>query len=306
MTGAEVLVLAVLGLILLIGFFKMIDQEEQLKDPKNTEVVYLSQLPEVCVMGDGGKYRLSIFRQSGNSHQNDKTYGSLETAIKAATSTFKRAKIDYVVITNNSESTFGFRRPFHAHGGRQEGKKVERAEISKITTSGETTVSGLSGEASSAQKDVMEPGIRYTVRDGQLTPTDSAFDAWTSRDLEKMVSELETKTTLVDRHFLLMTIVDEAYKLRKNDTEMRALCQKVSEMHLAEFSKIRPALEKSLGGVLPRVPTFQKYATLLTEQDEFDRAVEVCEIALSFGLHDGTKSGFEGRIARIKKKAMNS
>lgn len=143
----------------------------------------------------------------------------------------------------------------------------------------------------------------YTIRGGQLTPTDQAFDAWTSRDLTKMRAALNTKTNLVDRHFLLMTLVDETYKRRKEDMEAKELCEKVAEQHLEEFPNIKLALVESFSGVLPRVTTFQKYATLLTEQGQYRRAVEVCEIAMSHGLHDGTKGGFEGRIARIKKKA---
>ena len=38
----------------------------------------------------------------------------------------------------------------------------------------------------------------YTIRDGELVPTDEAFDAWTTRDLKKMRAALETKTNLVD------------------------------------------------------------------------------------------------------------
>lgn len=143
----------------------------------------------------------------------------------------------------------------------------------------------------------------YTIRGGQLTPMDQVFDAWTSRDLTKMRAALNTRTNLVDRHFLLMTLVDESYKLRKEDMEANELCEKVAEQHLEEFPNIKLALEESFGGILPRVTTFQKYATLLTEQGQYRRAVEVCEIAMSYGLHDGTKGGFEGRIERIKKKA---
>ena len=60
---------------------------------------------------------------------------------------------------------------------------------------------------------------------------------------------------------------------------------------------------RELGGVLPRVSTFQHYAAVLAERGEFERAVHVCEAAIAFGLHDGTKGGYEGRIERIKKKA---
>lgn len=72
----------------------------------------------------------------------------------------------------------------------------------------------------------------YTIRDGQLRQTGQAFDTWTSRDLERMRAALNTKTNLVDRHFLLMALVDEAYKLRKDDEETRALCAQVAEKHV--------------------------------------------------------------------------
>ncbi|MNG23879.1 hypothetical protein D3C84_1085370 [compost metagenome] len=114
------------------------------------------------------------------------------------------------------------------------------------------------------------------------------------------------KANLVDRHFLLMSLVDQSYKHCKDDSELEKLCAEISEQHIQEFPEIKPALVKSLGGIIPRVTTFQKYATLLTEQSNFDRAVEVCEMAISHGLHDGTKGGFEGRIERIKRKATKN
>lgn len=142
----------------------------------------------------------------------------------------------------------------------------------------------------------------YTIRDGKLTPTDQTFDAWTSRDLAKMRAALDTKTNLVDRHFLLMTLVDETYKRRKVDLEARELCAKIAELHLGEFPEIKPALMMSLNGILPRVTTFQQYATLLAERGNYKRAVEVCDIAISHGLYDGTKGGFEARIVRLRNK----
>lgn len=141
----------------------------------------------------------------------------------------------------------------------------------------------------------------YVTRQGQSMEADDVFHAWTSGSLGKMVDALESKSNLIDRHFLLMGIVDQTYKNR-SDTENAALLQKVAEMHLSEFPTIKPALEKEMDGILPRVTTFQKYATFLTEKGEYEKAIEVCEQAIAHGLHDGTKSGFEGRIERIKKK----
>jgi len=155
-----------------------------------------------------------------------------------------------------------------------------------------------------AQKQNKSLSTTYVTRQGKTAQADGAFRAWTSGNLDDMVSALETKTNLIDRHFLLMGIVDQAYKHR-NDPDSAVLLRKVAEMHLSEFPEIKPALKKEMDGVLPRVTTFQKYATFLMENKEYEEAIEVCERAIEEGLHDGTKSGFEGRIERIKKK-MNA
>lgn len=143
-------------------------------------------------------------------------------------------------------------------------------------------------------------GESRMLRFGRFIPTDEVRDAWVSGDLERMLRAVKLQTNLVDRHFLLSGIVKEAYK-RRAEPEMAALCAQYSELHLAEFQAIGPALKADMG-VLPRVPTFQHYATLLTEQGDFERAVWVCELAKYYGLADGTKAGFDGRIARIRKK----
>jgi hypothetical protein len=145
----------------------------------------------------------------------------------------------------------------------------------------------------------------WILRDGKSVRADRVFSAWTSQDLPRMLPALKVKTNRIDRHFLLMTIVSETYKHR-TEPKMAQTCARVAEMHISEFPQIAGPLKKETGGVLPRVTTFQHYATLLTEQSKFDRAIEVCETAIRFGLHDGTKAGFEGRIERIKKKRQKA
>jgi len=144
----------------------------------------------------------------------------------------------------------------------------------------------------------------FTIREGKAVPTDAAFDAWTSADLQKMLKALGTRTNKIDRHFLLQGIVQQCYKAR-SDPKLRAKCLEIGRLHLEEFPSIAPALKRDMGGTLPRVSTFQHLSTVLTEDGEYEKAIEVCEIAKRFGLHDGTKSGFDGRIARIRKKQQS-
>lgn len=147
----------------------------------------------------------------------------------------------------------------------------------------------------------MEEGVSYTLRQGKSVKTDKVFDAWTSGDLKKMLKVVNVQTNPIDRHFLLQSIVSETYKDRKNNNN-RELCKKYASLHLEEFENIAPALKEDMGE-LPRVTTFQNYATVLTEDNEYEKAIDVCKKAIQYNLHDGTVAGFEGRIERINKKA---
>lgn len=146
---------------------------------------------------------------------------------------------------------------------------------------------------------------RYVIRMGRSIPGDEVFEAWMSADLDKMLAVIEKPTNPIDRHFLLLGIVQATYKRRK-EPELRKLCKGIARKHIAEFKDIAPALKLDMGGMIPRVPTFQYFATLLVEDGDSQSAIEVCEAALGYGLNDGTKGGFQGRIEKIKKKKQNS
>ena len=130
---------------------------------------------------------------------------------------------------------------------------------------------------------------------------DEVFEAWMTDNLERMLEVTSLKTNLVNRHFLLQSIVEKSYKLRDEET-YKDLCLEHAKIHISEFDYIAPALKKDMNGDLPRVITFQHYATLLTEIGEYEKAISVCKKAIEYGLNDGTKSNYEGRIERIMKK----
>ncbi|MBN1556186.1 MAG: HIRAN domain-containing protein, partial [Phycisphaerae bacterium] len=141
----------------------------------------------------------------------------------------------------------------------------------------------------------------FTMRGGKMVPTDEVFSAWISRDLQRMLKAMDLDTNPIDRHFLLLNIVTETYRLRANP-KMAEVCLRVAQTHLAEFPQLLPFLNQEFPDRLLQVPTFQHYATVLVERDRFSEAIQVCEAAIGFGLQDGTKGGYKGRIERIKKK----
>lgn len=134
---------------------------------------------------------------------------------------------------------------------------------------------------------------------------DEVYLARQSNDLEKMLKATEIETTLGNRHFLLQAIVGETYRLRKEE-KYKNLCLKFSEKHLEEFQLFTQSLKDEFDGSIPRITTFQQYSTLLTELEEYEKAIKTCEMAISFGLDDGTKGGYQGRIDRIKKKMSSN
>lgn len=140
----------------------------------------------------------------------------------------------------------------------------------------------------------------YVLREGKSVKADEAFLAWTSGDLDRMVAALAAPTNPIDRHFLLQSIVSLTYKQRQT-RHLRKLCREVGQIHRSEFPSIAPHLKADMGGLMPRVTTFPQLATVLTEEAEYDRAIEVCEFAIANGLNDGTAGGYSGRIARIRK-----
>ena len=144
-------------------------------------------------------------------------------------------------------------------------------------------------------------GETYIYRMGRHIKPDKAFEAWSSGGLNKMLEAMSIKTNPIDRHFLLQTIVEITYKRRK-EPEMSKICREVAERHISEFAELAHALKQDMGGNLPRVTTFQHFATLLTEDGDYEYAIKVCKVAINYGLHDGTQSGFEGRIEKIEKK----
>ena len=124
-----------------------------------------------------------------------------------------------------------------------------------------------------------------------------------SADIGRMKKALSLRTNPIERHFLLLTLCKQAYALRKTDPAMRELARQVGHQHVQEFASLAAPLRRDMDGIMPRVPTFQNLATILTEDGQYAEAIAVCERALEYGLSDGTRGGFAERIERIRRKA---
>lgn len=166
------------------------------------------------------------------------------------------------------------------------------------------THDSLEPGSTGAEKATVTSIARSTKKDEAAKTSDPILaQSPTSEYLDQILEELNTKKDALNRHTYLMKVVDQAYKDRATKSTGRLL-EYMAELHIEEFPEIQTALKKDENGDWPQVPTFRKYAIFLAEHGRFDRAIEVCQKALEHELKDGTKGGFEDRIARIKRKQV--
>lgn len=128
------------------------------------------------------------------------------------------------------------------------------------------------------------------------------FDAWNSEDLALMLLVLDEPAKPIDRHFLLMSIVSETYRLR-NDPVMRETCRRVAQRHLNDLPQFVRPLKRLGGGFMPRISTFEHLTMILSEDGEYDEAIRVAEMSVSFDVFDESfVDEVRRRNERFKKK----
>lgn len=124
-----------------------------------------------------------------------------------------------------------------------------------------------------------------------------------SKGAEKTVYEaLEKESAPLKRHEIYTQAIDEAYKQRNKSKVKRALLIRMAGEYVAEFPEIEQAVLAELGDRPKVISVFKQLAIVLEENKSWDAAMEICKKAISYGLEDGTKTGYAGRIDRLEKK----
>ena len=118
------------------------------------------------------------------------------------------------------------------------------------------------------------------------------------------------KDSITTKHFLLNKLIDYYYGLREQQNDALEVCISYCEESIEMTPKVLKQMEYEHKEIFeydhdfvpPSIPAFKRLAIIYENQGNYDKAINVCQKAIDLGLKDGTKSGFEGRIERLKKK----
>lgn len=98
-------------------------------------------------------------------------------------------------------------------------------------------------------------------------------------------------------HFIYTTLIDIYYKQRDDREDAIEKCIEyckrdimIADSFIDEF------------GEVPRIPSFKRLSIIYKKEEQYEDAIDICDQALKIGTTDGTKSGFEGRKERLRKK----
>jgi hypothetical protein len=122
-----------------------------------------------------------------------------------------------------------------------------------------------------------------------------------SHDVGKMAAALDHVKTPLDRHHLLSAMVQELYRQRDQPAVRKQLYD-YGDTYVDEFSQFASALKAASDTGEMQVPVFKCLAIAMEEDQRYQDALEICRVAVEWDLDDGTKTGYAGRINRIKKK----
>jgi len=97
-------------------------------------------------------------------------------------------------------------------------------------------------------------------------------------------------------HSVYNLLIDMFYKQRAEDNAMIDKCIRICRMDM----KLAPHITNEK----QEIPSFKRLAIILESQGDLNGAIEVSKMALQYGLDDGTKGGYQGRIDKLSAKTM--
>ena len=168
----------------------------------------------------------------------------------------------------------------------------DEQEVTRLADKDMFDTPPVEGGIGSKTAAVEEPSIDLLPVETNANQAESD-ESWVNAQLAQALIEYRATSDSTIRYQAMLAAVAECYKQRKN-TEYSTYGAGLTAEYLTLFASLGTAVNtKGVG--------FMHLSTLLSDVGMFDEAIEVCQKAISYGLSDGTVTGFEGRMNRIAK-----
>ncbi len=159
---------------------------------------------------------------------------------------------------------------------------------------------GITAKQATAASSQSDATVTAKRRRSDTLDGDSLAEIVASGDLTGMETALSHIADPVQRHVLLNRLIKGHYRLR-GEPKHRDAFYRVAYVQIEEAPVILNAFAAAGKPRPSYLEAFRATAIALSEEGRYDEAIAVCEKALSLGLEDGTKTGFRGRMARLKR-----
>lgn len=99
-------------------------------------------------------------------------------------------------------------------------------------------------------------------------------------------------------HAIYNLLIDVYYKQRNEREDAIASCITICRKDI----RLAPSVLEEAKDI----PAFKRLAIILESQGDYKGAIEVSKAAVQYGLSDGTKNGFAGRIEKLQQKNVHA
>lgn len=145
------------------------------------------------------------------------------------------------------------------------------------------------------------PTPQYTKPAMLLQEKTSTYGMSQEQAVNVRYRESKASGNLMDIHYALNGLVEYYYSNRDSPPVNADFCIQYCKEDIDLFPQLHPLFMADLGSV-PRIPAFQRLAMMYDHKGEYQKAIEICDLGIKYGLEDGTQGGFVARKERLQKK----
>lgn len=156
----------------------------------------------------------------------------------------------------------------------------------------------------------------YGIEIAQQTPLsflDNLFSFFKSSkyyDIQKTIIDFITKNDLTKNESLLNiwfhynTLIYFYYRPKFANLNNTQKAKETCVEKINFYKKNKQQLLKTLNVTSINDDSYKTLSIILEKEEKFNEAILICKEAIELGMDDNTKTGYEGRILRLEKKAL--